>query len=58
MSIEFDDFITAIHKIAHKIEDARLFSIAERGAIKLLLERVYQVNDKVLRKAEPSSRRY
>jgi hypothetical protein len=53
MSEEFDDFVTVIHAISNEIEDARLFSIAERHAIQLMMDSINRLNDKILRKGEP-----
>ena len=52
MSAEMDDFVVAVHKIANEVEDARLFSIAERRAIQLLMDSISRLNEKVLRRVE------
>jgi hypothetical protein len=49
MSMEFDNFITAIHELGPAIADSRLFSIAERYAMQRLLHSIAQDNDRALR---------
>ena len=52
MSAEFDDFINVVHKLSNEVEDGRLFSIAERRAIQLLLDAISGVNEKVLQRVD------
>jgi hypothetical protein len=52
MTIEFDDFVTVVHKFRNEVVDARLFSIAERRAIQLLLDGINRANENILRRFE------
>jgi hypothetical protein len=57
MSVEFDNFITAVSTIKPVIEDARLLTIAERHALDLILDGLRDRNLQMLFAGENGRRK-
>jgi len=52
MSVAFDEFITVLSTLKSDIEEPKVFTIAERTALDLLLESLKDRNLRILKRAK------